>query len=157
MSPKVGKSRFQPVERGASLLEMTLIVPFLLGLIVMSIDLGLMLNNYITLSRVAYEGSRYAARVPGYHDRLDGGTTVDLHGDQDLIDRLDALLESYSFEPIGDGVSLTAEFSSTDNQVRLRLDTSLAFKFPVSKFFAGYGERLSMKVNVAGPYLYPDV
>ena len=140
-------------ERGASLVEMSFLVPFLLVMIILSIDLGLMLNRYITLSRVAYEASRYAARTPGYHEMVpDGQTTFNLSTEEGLTDRVDDLLEGYE---ISETVTLIAEFDSSVNRVNVSLGTSVDFRFPIVKYVTGYGDSLPMTVRVSGPYLYP--
>lgn len=57
-----GRDKLQG-ERGASLLEMTLVLPVFLVFSFWMIEVGRALDLYLTLNRVAYEGARAANRV----------------------------------------------------------------------------------------------
>lgn len=50
-------------ERGANLVELALILPFLLLLIAAIADFGRAFNSYIVIHNAAREGARYAART----------------------------------------------------------------------------------------------
>jgi Flp pilus assembly protein TadG len=55
-------------ERGASVLEAALVLPFLLLLVAGIVDFGGAFNDYIIITNAAREGARYGARFP-----YDGG------------------------------------------------------------------------------------
>ncbi len=59
-------------ESGVALFEFSIVLPFLLLFIMAIWDLGRALNEYLTVSRIVYEGTRFAASVPG----LETPTTV---------------------------------------------------------------------------------
>ena len=52
-------------DAGVALIEFSIALPFLLLLTMAIWDLGRALNEYLTVSRIVYEGTRYAASVPG--------------------------------------------------------------------------------------------
>lgn len=54
-------------ERGANLIEMALVLPFLLLLLAGVIDIGRAFYTYVSLTNAVREGARFAARFP-YED-----------------------------------------------------------------------------------------
>lgn len=58
------KNTWQSKEAGSALTEFAIILPILFVLIFSMVDLCLWLQSHIVLSRVAYEGVRFAAEVP---------------------------------------------------------------------------------------------
>jgi Flp pilus assembly protein TadG len=57
-------------ERGANLVEMAIVLPFLLLLLAGVIDLGRAFYTYLSLTNAVREGARFAAKLP-YQDNED--------------------------------------------------------------------------------------
>ena len=58
--------------RGTLSVEAAFVLPFLIFSTIISVELGRAINQYLTLTRVVYEGSRFAATIPG----LTAGTVM---------------------------------------------------------------------------------
>src|SRR5689334_4871566 len=85
-------------EKGATMLECAIVLPFLAFMIVATYDLGGALNQYLSLTRVVYEGARYAATLPG----LEVGEYTVASGAQNqnqVRDRVVDLLRRSGFDP----------------------------------------------------------
>ena len=131
-------------EQGAALLECTIILPFLVMMIAATYDLAGALNQYLTLTRIVYEGARFAATLPGLELN---GVHTSVNQDQhhnDIRKRVVSLLEKQGFNP--------AEFSviSTENSQNEWVTVS------VEKPYTGqfrFFDNLPLRVTATGPYL----
>lgn len=64
----MSKRRYWGDERGQSVLEAALVLPFLLLLVAGIVDFGGAFNQYIMVTNAAREGARYGSKFP-YHER----------------------------------------------------------------------------------------
>lgn len=52
-------------QRGQAILELAVVLPVLIFIFFSIIDIGQMINQYLSITEVAYEGARYGASLPG--------------------------------------------------------------------------------------------
>ena len=157
-------------ERGNALIEFLLCFPFVLTVFMFSIDLGRALNTYFTITRIVYEGTRYAGQV-GTLEVQDCRTLTQatpFPGHMLVRSRIDTLLIRYNINP----GTLTPDYLRTrriakditiiNDRDRVFVSLSIPFEpiFPlVGELFKDPTDPDPNKVprlsaNSTGPYLY---
>lgn len=51
--------------RGQAALEFAIVLPLVVFLLISTVDMGMMMNDYLKLTYISYEGARYAATLAG--------------------------------------------------------------------------------------------
>lgn len=144
MNVQNARKRGPRTERGAALLECTIILPFLVMMIAATYDLAGALNQYLTLTRIVYEGARFAATLPGLE--LNGVHTA-VNQDQhhnDIRKRVVNLLVKQGFNP--DEFSLISTENSQNEWVTVSVEKKYTGQF---RFF----DNMPLRVSATGPYL----
>ncbi len=77
-------------ETGTALIELALCIPLLVTMFVGIFELSSWLNQYLAVSRLAYEGARYASTVPALQDNSESSTV------RDVMNRIEHLKVQYS-------------------------------------------------------------
>ncbi|MFN8389629.1 MAG: TadE/TadG family type IV pilus assembly protein [Bdellovibrionota bacterium] len=145
-------------ERGNAFSEFIITAPFLVFMFIGIIDLGTALNKYLTVNRIAYEGTRYAASVP-LLETAAVSTAVDAvnkPGHQLVRQRIDLLLARNGLNP----ADFPADYLKTErlngaangfdaDQVRVTLNVPFTTFFP---FLSGVLPKLNSQIS--GPYLF---
>ena len=142
-------------ERGAAIVEGAAVLPFLVMMILATYDLGGALNQYLTLTRIVYEGARYAATLPGLetnHDNGDepykiisGSQAGPIPMNQSLVrQRIVDLLGKSSFQ----WTSFTLIQTGNDQNIWV----SITLEKPYESFF-GFFNNMPIRVSASGPYL----
>ncbi len=138
------KSRKNENEKGATFIECAIVVPFLAFMVIATYDLGGALNQYLSLTRVVYEGARYAATLPG----LELGEYIVVSGNaqnqNQVRDRVVDLLRRSGFDPS----TFTLVKTSNDNNQWV----SITVERPYESLF-GFFNNMPIKVSATGPYL----
>lgn len=149
-------------ESGIALVEFLIAFPFLFVFLIGMFDLGVALNKYYTLNRIAYEGTRYAASLPVLEpNSYPTATSVaTAPGHQQVRARVDTLLLRNGINPVllPTDYLLTARIPSatlgagyTRDQVRVRI------KLPFVALFPLIGNALPfIGADVSGPYLFTN-
>ena len=152
-------------ERGGVLVEMAITLPLLLMLLVFGVDFGRAINEYLSLSQVAYEASRYAARDSKLNGLISQNERIRIDNEGDFAQRIDRILERYhrpdgtddganeSFKP--DNISVSAFFNTTTKEIEIEMTKMVQLVFPFGQLNQQYGTELPITVRVTGPYLFP--
>lgn len=161
--------RTRCTERGGVFIEAAFTLPLVFMLSISVAQIGMTLSQYLTLTRVAYEGARYAAGTPG----LVAGLSTDQACDPKLKDcsipsalnkikeRVTKLL-AVNHLPTDDVSISTYELEDSDShgsdgqtrrvlQVLIKVGAPLDKKILPASFLP---ERLTSKLS--SPYLFPD-
>ncbi|MCB0331898.1 MAG: pilus assembly protein [Bdellovibrionales bacterium] len=126
-------------ESGTALVELALCIPLLVTMFVGIFELSAWLNQYLAVSRLAYEGARYASTVPALQDNSESSTA------RDVMNRIEQLKVQYSL-PETTTSQLTRTDGSEDNSVLLTVSAPHQFTLlPMST-------TVNVKVKMA--YLY---
>ncbi len=152
-------------ERGVAITEFLVVFPFLLIMLAGVVDLGIALNRYYIINRVAYEATRYAASIPGLEDGTYADTASVVGASLvaplkpahlQLRARVDLLLARNGIDP----AALPPDYLTTElatptglsrDQVSIRISIPFAALFPI------VGDVLpSLSTKVSGPYLFPS-
>lgn len=153
------QSSFLTNERGNAIIEFLLCFPFVLMVFMCSIDLGRALNSYFTITRIVYEGTRYAGQVAG----LESGTYPDFNsttgkpGHRLVRARVDQLLFRYSINPgTLDPTYLETKMTLRNTSIvndrdRVYVSLTIPFEplFPICGLFLN-----NLTANSTGPYLF---
>lgn len=141
-------------DSGVALLEGAIVLPFLLTMLFATFDLGAALNQYLLLNRLVYEGTRYAATLPGLETGRFGVTTdpsltsyspyVVGSGQDKVRSRLITLIGRSGFDP--SSFTLMSTENSANNAVTVTLQKNYS---PMFGFFGN----IPLKVTATGPYL----
>ena len=152
-------------ERGTAFAEFLVTFPFLVIMLMGITDLGMALNTHLTLGRIAYEGSRFAATVALLEKPAAAGDSVDTDseavgkpGHQSIRQRVNDLLDRNEI----DRAQLPADYLSTAripkedigataDQVRVTIRVPFQTMFPLLR-----GLLPSLSSEVTGPYLYVE-
>jgi len=129
-------------ENGVAMVEFALILPLMLLLIISTFDLGNAINQYMALSRIAYEGTRYAATIPGLEQTTAGAGGSSVNHDKVKV-RVQALLASGGFVE-GSPTVLTENDNNQWVRVTIRKSYSSIF---------GLYDNLPIVVSATGPFL----
>ena len=150
-------------------------LPVLLLLFVNIIDLGQVINRYLTLTQVAYEGARYGASLAGMATLDNQATATSEQKKQLVIDRINMLLEKVSLKLLADDLAQQPDLSVYQPQVTVayfgtagavvpaecgamvnnsicvvvRLPYNPYFRFPL-------WDRLPITVRANAPYLFKE-
>jgi len=134
------------------MLEMAIVFPFILIIIGASVDLGRALNQYITITRVVYEATRYASSIGGLEEgtfiRGDAGIPA---GHQAIHQRIEILLERGDMDWTNDVNSLQTTLE--DNGGALEVKVNMAFNFDAWFDQVNFLDVLG-RSEATGPYLY---
>ncbi len=145
-------------ERGNSIIEFLLCFPFVFVVFVSTVDLGRALNTYFTITRVVYEGARFAGQVGGLEVAAitSASTAVGNPGHQRVRSRVDILLQKYGMDPGVIGVqdpnylyTERLQPAGDRDQVRVRLRIPFQPIFPLLQGFLGI-----LGTEATGPYLF---
>lgn len=150
-------------EAGQAIFELSIILPLLTLMIISTVDVGRALTQYLTLTRITYEGARYAASLPGLeeNDSNSGGfkapsgftepNQVNLHS------RISKLLDDNEFRQ--SGIIVSTEYSGKEaNEAPHELLTNsirVSITVPFDAYFGAF-KGLSLNATSSGPYLFPD-
>ena len=130
-------------ERGVAMLEFTLVAPFLAMMIVATYDLGSALNQYLALTRVAYEGARYAATLPGLEVKATTSVDPDAPNHNLVRDRVNYLLSRAGFDSSVANVE-------TENRANVTVRVTVVKSY--NSFF-GFFNNMPIRVSAEGPFL----
>lgn len=141
-------------ESGVALLEGAIVLPFLLTMLFATFDLGAALNQYLLLNRLVYEGTRYAATLPGLETgrfgvssdtSVSGYSPYVVGSGQDKVkSRLITLIGRSGFDM--SSFTLMSTENSGNNAVTVTLQKTYT---PMFGFFGS----IPLKVTATGPYL----
>ena len=81
LNTKICRSKCSDGERGAVLVEWAIVAAGLFLGFIISFDIAQAVNSYMLLTQAAYEGARFASRIPG----MEPGTHTDVNPSQDEI------------------------------------------------------------------------
>ncbi len=142
-------------EQGNAMLEFLLSLPFILLVFYGSIDLGRAFNTYFTITRVVYEGTRFAGTVGGLElgSYANAALAASAPGHQRVRARVDTLLLRYNINP----GTLPPEYLATErlqiaggrDQVRVTLRLPFRADFPLLR-----GVLRTLGTDAVGPYLF---
>lgn len=152
-------------ERGVAITEFLITFPFLLIMLAGVVDLGIALNRYYTINRIAYEATRFAASIPGLEPGTYGTnaaavgqsfTSPTAPGHLQLRARVDLLLTRNGINP----AQLPADYLSTERAApagATRDQVSVRISIPFAALFPVVGDVLpNLRTRVSGPYLFPS-
>lgn len=107
-------------ERGQSMLEMALITPVLILILAALVELGMLLNNYITILDAGREGARFGASGdPMFRENnSDCGTTLDYY--MQIACLVEQSMAPLTMDPTRDDVVISV-FSIANGSVVARL------------------------------------
>ncbi|MEE8391572.1 MAG: TadE/TadG family type IV pilus assembly protein [Anaerolineae bacterium] len=89
----MGKMRMRQRKRGQSMLEFALILPFLVLLLVATVEAGFALRDYVMVQSVNREGVRWAVRTPPTHGREEA---LEHLGEEEIPEVFDRILVAAS-------------------------------------------------------------
>ena len=152
-------------ERGIAITEFLITFPFILIMLAGVVDLGIALNRYYTINRIAYEATRYGASIPG----LEAGvfdTNAAAVGPNAVLPRapahlqvrarVDLLLARNGINPS----TLPVEYLSTEKSTpagATREQVTIRISIPFAALFPIVGNVLpNLRTRVSGPYLFPS-
>ena len=149
-------------QRGIATIEATLVLPLLIFLTSVSVETGTAINQYLIASRVAYEGSRYAATVPGIipgepqaSDCVIGAPGCN-PAMMEVRKRITSILARHSITP--DRFRLVTEATETtsdDGTKHVTVSIELGTVFDSSFLPLNLMPRI-LTTKITGPYLFPD-
>ena len=142
-------------EEGNALVEFAICFPFVLLVFICSIDLGRALNTYFTVTRIVYEGTRYAGQVGALEvGSYPSVTSASLQPGHLLVrSRVDALLLKYDINP----GTLPANYLTTSRiqTVGSRDTVQVSLKIPFKPIFPLFAQTLGiLGTDATGPYLF---
>ena len=144
-------------ERGQALVELSIVLPFLLFFMVFSVDLGRAVNEYLTLSKIAYETSRLAARtadveILGAPEHVGGVALAQVPTAFKL--QVGAVLTRY--EVAAADVQVWTTFDPAERSVNIRVTKDVQLFSPIKFILGGAGGVLPVRAEISGPFLFPD-
>ncbi|MFN8391969.1 MAG: TadE family protein [Bdellovibrionota bacterium] len=130
-------------QRGVAVLEFTLVAPLMAMMIIATYDLGSALNQYLALSRVVYEGARYAATLPGLEVTTVSSVDANTPNHNKVRDRVVDLLTRAGFDA-GSTVVQTENVNNTWVKVTVVRKYQSIF---------GFFNDMNIQVSASGPFL----
>jgi hypothetical protein len=145
-------------EKGNSIIEFVFCFPFVLLVFVCSIDLGRALNSYFTITRVVYEGARYAGQVGALEVAApdSAASALTYPGHIRVRNRVDLLLIRYDINPS----NLPADYLKTERitygpGATRRDEVRITLKIPFQPIFPMFQGVLNiLGTRATGPYLF---
>ena len=154
-------------ERGSVIIEFATTIPLIVTTLFTMLDLGFCLNEYLKISRIAYEGARYASTIAGLEEESNVSDSQNLsfitsatNQHAKVHTRIQTLLERNSLPNDLSEISIRTEYGlngtpsgspltahTIPRVIRVRLDV------PYHPIFPMY-PTLRMVVTRSGPYLY---
>lgn len=140
-------------EKGAALVETSIVLPLLIGAVMGVTELGRALNEYYLLTRIAYEGARLGAVTPGLTPGAPVSTPCvsdDDSSQSEIPKRIERILESHSLD-LSNECQVTVHVLQSDpgiNIVKVRLETKFT-----SPLFSSFLSINSLSTEVSAPYL----
>lgn len=137
-------------ERGVAMVETCVVLPFLFFLIFATYELGAALNEYLTLTRVVYEGSRYAATIPGL-EKTDVTDPNSYYG----TGKVNPIYQTKVYDRVTDLVNRNG-FDSNSVTIKLYNENDEKVSVSVDKEFVsifGMFNGLRINVSASGPFL----
>ena len=139
---------------------MSVTLPVVIMLLILSVDFGRAVNEYLSLSEIAYEASRSAARDTKFKDLYVSSGVTRIEITDDLRGRVETILNSYRK---GDDPSLDlsrpptfdAFFNTETNQIEITMRKKVNLTLLLGSLGPSIGTELPISVRVQGPYLYP--
>jgi hypothetical protein len=149
----------QAPDSGQALLELAIVLPVLIFIFFSIIDIGQMINQYLTLTEVAYEGARLGASLPGLPP-VPGANDDSLKSCLEIKDRVYSILELTGYEEARDYCEVTIAYEppaaaqaqapgSTGQSVHVSV------RVPFHPFLNLYSG-LHISVTATAPYLFKD-
>lgn len=135
-------------EKGVAMLEFTLIAPLMVLLMIATYDLGNALNQYLSLSRIVYEGTRYAATLPGL-EVTGANTTEYVAANADTMNH-NKVRERVRNLLIKSGFNVSAATIRTENQNNEWVKITVSEDY--NSIF-GLFRTLPISVSASGPFL----
>jgi Flp pilus assembly protein TadG len=153
---------FRASERGHAAIEMAFVLPFLVLTVFGIWDLGRATFQYLNISRVAYEGTRFAAAVSQLEDQWCGGTGINSApcaavsaplpevdgavpaGHQRVRERVSQVMARYGMH----AQKLITKKDPDTNTVTVSLSVPFEPWFPAFSFLTTLG------TEATGPYLF---
>ena len=143
MNPCKQFDRTLKKENGVATMETVIVLPLLLLLFLGISEMGYMLCKQIEISKITYEGARYAASLPG----LDAG---DLTVYKTRV--LERMSQLYSFYGMNEDESAAnVEYVNIDGNMYIRVTLSSTYK-PITPLLS---EFTNINSQANAPYLYP--
>ncbi|MCB0325453.1 MAG: pilus assembly protein [Bdellovibrionales bacterium] len=137
-------------ERGNAMIEMAICLPFILIILMASVDLGRALNEYLTITRVVYEATRFGASVSQLEAGAFESNSTAPAGHQAIRNRVALLLDRYGI-PQEQVTRLRTELVNTGTQLEVKVEIDWAFDAIFAQF--DFMDALG-SAEATGPYLY---
>ena len=138
-------SRHSNQEHGAVLIETALVVPLLVLLLLSVFDIGLMLCKHMEISRITYEGARYAASLPGFDQNSTDNSAFEFKVNQ----HMQKLYSLYGFSAEESQVDMNYTKVGKVSHIQVAFSTAYS---PLTPLFSAITQ-LRSQANT--PYLYP--
>lgn len=132
-------------EHGAVLIETALVVPLLVFMLLSVFDIGLMLCKHMEISRISYEGARYAASLPGFDQTLVNNATYEFKVNQ----HMQRLFSIYGLSAEESQVDLN--YTKVGEVSHIQVSFSTAYS-PLTPLFSAITQ---LRTQANTPYLYP--
>lgn len=151
------KKRFEVsrTERGTAMLEFGAILPIIVLMLISTIEIGNAINQFLTVSRISYEATRYAASLAG----LEPGTTVlnetppsaipEFHAK--VLARVSRLLQDYQFSALRARVEVSLIEPTGGATYRL---AKVEVMVPVRPIIFDQYSWINLRASAWAPYLY---
>jgi len=97
-------------QRGASLVELSLVLFILLMLMAGVIDFGRAFNSYIVITNASREGARYASRFPGHEEGIRRAAKGEARESSVLLEDDDIIIEQGDSLDLGEPITVTVEY-----------------------------------------------
>lgn len=147
------------------MLEFSATLPLLVTVLFMTFDLGLCVQQYFRVSRVAYEGARFAATIAGLEEgHFKTGQDENLNPipkqQAKLRDRITTLLSYYQLPGEAGGSVIVTEYGlngkpSESEQVDHTVERLIFVKVEVPyQAISPIFPDITVTVTASGPYLY---
>lgn len=132
-------------EDGAVLIETAVVVPLLIVLLLSVFDIGTMLCKHMEISRIAYEGARYAASLPGFDQRLANNSSFEYK----VREHMKQLYNIYGLKAEDSLVEMNYQTVSGVSHI------SIAFSTEYSALTPLFSSITQLRSQAKTPYLYP--
>ena len=136
--------------RGSACLELAITLPALVMIFMAVVDLGRAATDYLTVNRIIYEATRYAASCGSLEEGSYSGFVGVPKGHQAVRDRLLRLLERYGIDSKGI-TNITTELEQTPEKY---LEVRVSLSLPFHSLFFDFAFLQNLGGQATGPYLF---
>ena len=163
MIPKLPFRASQRCERGASIVECAMVLPFLVVLLMGVVDIGRAVSTYLALTQVAHEAVRFAAVQPNLEQgNYSSPVPVSAVAQANVESRVRILLQDQELDLSAADFQLHSEFkplpNPADGGLPLAQDDTVAIQLQISfETLFPLFPSLPMTVRARGPYLFQRV